>query len=185
MKATAILREEHLWIRRMVDCLERLIERARESNEIDHETAGELLHLFATFSDKRHQEKEEVLFPHIRTLASSGETKLIRKVLGDHEEDQLQMMHMRSSLVGSSQGDPVGQSEFLRRSAEYVTLQRRHMAMENSVMLPLADRLLTSSQEEEILDAFERIEGRGEGAAVTYRKIAMLCERLGVPCEGP
>ena len=181
MESIDVLREEHRWIRRMVACLEKVVALYEETGTLDADSAGELVDLFATFSDSRHQEKEELLFPHLKVLASPDEEHLIDGLVEEHASDQGQLMHMRASLLQASSGDPVGEREFKRLAAEYCALHGTHMAKEGAVMFPLSDRLLTSRLDQELLQGFARIEARAPSTMERDRqRIETLCKRLGV-----
>jgi len=182
MEALQVLGEEHFWIARMLDCLELVAMHERETGELDGEAAEELLDLFHSFADGRHQEKEERhLFPRIRVHADAEQETLIQKLEMDHEGDVRHMIRLRSALQGAVHGDAVMQREFSRTALEYVGLERKHMSSERLVLFPLAERLLTDGDDKAMLEAFAKLDPGGPRARErTIERIALLCEQLGV-----
>lgn len=183
MRTTEILRQEHHWVLRMLECLERLVADAAEREAVDTESALELLQLFESFADGRHQEKEErYLFPRLMVLGTARDSEVVHRLSKEHAGDRRSLITMRARLLGAVQGDPIGVREFAREAGEYAAAQRRHMTVENAVLLPMAERLLTRTEDDQIVEGFARIEAGGpptEGWA--FGRIESLCRRLGVP----
>jgi len=185
MEALRILGEEHLWIARMLDCLERIAVDEQTTGELDSAAAEELFELFDTFADGRHQEKEERhLFPRLHVHADPGEEALIHTLEAEHQSDVGYMMRMRSTLQSALQGDAVSRREFSRVANEFVDLERRHMTKERLVLFPLAERLLTKSDDRELLAAFEKLERGGPQARErATERIRALCGTLGIELQ--
>ena len=178
MQATEFLQEEHRWILRMLGCLETLVERAR-----DNSTAGRPWISSTSspnFADGQHQDKEEkVLMPRLLTRASISEETGIRELAKDHAGERRLMLSMHSNLLGAIHGEPLSLREFVRTSSDYVELHRKHMTNEEALLLPMAERLLTSSDDYEILEGFQGIESGGSIARIhLIKRIEHLWRRI-------
>ena len=185
MQAIRVLEEEHFWIARMLDCLQSIAETEQETGELDTGSAEELLELFEAFADGSHQTKEEQhLFPRLHMHVAAKEEALIQSLATDHKSEVGHMIRMRSTLQSAIQGDATSRSEFARVAAEFLNLERSHMSKETHVLFPLAERLLTTSDDKAILEAFQKLDTSGPGAQErTKERIRALCDHLGVDSQ--
>jgi hemerythrin-like domain-containing protein len=58
----------------------------------------------------------------------------------------------------------------------YIQLLRAHIAKENTILFPMADRVLTREDQTELAAAFDRFETQETGAGVHGASIARLKE---------
>lgn len=183
LRSTEILTEEHRWIERMLSCLERLLASSAERGRLDSGASTSLLALFEYFADGVHQRKEEaVLYMRMLNQADLSEKACIAQLLGQHENDRRLMRNMRANLLGAVFGVPDHVHDFGRCGGAYLDLQRRHMAQENAVLLPMAGRLLDEEADELVCQGFRKVEQElGVETEPLYERIDRLCERLGVP----
>jgi len=186
MGAVDILREEHTQVARMIACLEAVSSDAEARGKLNGEAASELLWLFETFVDDRHQAKEEgVLFPELLRFAGEREAELLRKLLDDHELEVARLSAMRLNVLGARYGEPGCVRDFVQQARAYCDLQRRHMIQENLELLPMAERLLTPEGDAEVVSGFDEIDGvRGASPDGVRESIRTLCRQLGVELSG-
>jgi hemerythrin-like domain-containing protein len=186
MWTTTVLREEHRWILRMLECLERLTRDSEEAGRLDAAGAAELLALFQHFADGLHQEREErCLFPRLLARAGSvAERTEVGRLCGEHEQERLAMARMNKELLGGIFGDARSLREFQRAARRYVELHRAHVLHENRTLLVLAERLLLPEDDEAVLLGFTQLEHDGpEAVKRVFERIRSLCARLGVATE--
>jgi hemerythrin-like domain-containing protein len=183
MWTTNVLREEHRWILRMLQCLERLTLAAEREQRLDAASAAELLALFTHFADGLHQEREERhLFPRLLARARSAlERQAIGRLCGEHEEERRVMARICHGLLGAIYGEMHSLRDFQREALRYVAMQRRHLQHENHELLPLADELLTPEDDESAMQGFVELEhGSPQKLKHIFERIQALCVRLGV-----
>ncbi len=183
MWSTDVLREEHRWILRLLQCLERVVADSELQGRIQPEGAAELMALFTHFADGLHQEREErCLFPRLLTRARSVSERMdIGRLCGEHEQERRILARMGRELLGAIYGDTRSLQEFRREARRYVELQREHLARENRELLPLAEFLLTPEDDEAVTRGFASLEGGGpEGPRRIFQRIETLCTRLGL-----
>ena len=180
MRPTEILKDEHRVILRVLACLESFAERTERSQHVDPRTAGELIDFLSIFADRCHHGKEETeLFPLLVRKGLPREVGPIAVMLAEHEDGRALIAQMRRAAAGG--GDPA--RDFVAHARAYVGLLRAHIGKENDVLFPMADGMLRSADDEELLAAFERVEhdDLGPEAHGRYLELARsLCERLGV-----
>lgn len=183
MWCTEVLREEHRWILRMLQCLERVCQNCEQDGRLAAEGTAELMALFTHFADGLHQEREErYLFPRILARARSvSERTDIGRLCGQHEEERRALGRMTQELLGAIYGETRSQKGFLREARRFIELQREHLLHENRELLPLAEFLLTAEDDQDVLSGFASLEGLGLGDPKRiFQRIECLSVHLGV-----
>jgi hemerythrin-like domain-containing protein len=181
MKTLDILEREHTWIGWMAACLEKLVADARADDRLPEE-AYELLQLYESFADGRHQEKEEaVLFPVLLDRTGDEDRDMLGTLLSDHQAERRHMSGMRANLLGAVHGEPVCVREFAREATEYLARHRAHMHRETETLLPLTERLLTPEADALVAAGFESLEGGAGDPHGIEEQIKGLSKRTGVP----
>lgn len=181
MKTLEILEREHEWIGWMAESLESVAS-AASADDVLPEEAYELLNLFETFADGRHQEKEErVLFPELLTAAGEEQRALLARLLLDHETERKHLQGMRVNVLGAVHGEPGCVRQFLHEAKDYLDLQRAHMQREQRILFPLADDLLSAEADERCKAGFEAVEGGAGDPHGLREQILGLRRRLGLP----
>ena len=170
----------------MLDCLQRIVDLEQETGELDSGAAAEVLDNFAGIGGGRHQDKEEQqLFPRIRVHADTEQETSIQKLEADHVDDVKHMIRLHSTLQGALHGDEISRREFPRIAAEYIAIERKHMAKERTLLFPMAEKLLTKRDDNAMIEAFAKLDPRGpQQRERTYEQMRALCERLGVELPG-
>ena len=179
-RATEILMSEHEVILDVLDCLEHVAEAAEHRGALDERSAGQALDFLGVFADRCHHAKEEgALFPALNRKGLPKEVGPVAVMLAEHEQGREAVAGMRAALaIGHA-----GLAAFVAHARAYVRLLRDHIAKENGVLFPMADGMLSSADQAEVLRAFESVEhdDLGPGAHERYLAIAKeLGERLGV-----
>lgn len=183
MWSTDVLREEHRWILRMLQCLERVSVGAERDGRLDAASASELMALFTYFADGLHQDREErYLFPRLLARARSVAERLeIARLCGEHEQERRAMLRMNQELLGAIYGESRSLRDFEREALRYVALHREHVLHENRAVLPLADSLLTPADDEAVMQGFLCLEHEGpQRLKQIFERIRHLCGHLGI-----
>ena len=181
MKTIERLELEHRWIGSMANSLETLLADARTSNQLPRE-AYDLLSLYESFADGRHQDKEErVLFLELLDAAQDRDRDVLGRLIADHEAERAHMAKMRVNLLGAVYGEPGCVQDFLREASAYVDLHQAHMRREEEILLPMDERLLTPEADERVARGFEEIEGGPGDPHAVEEQIKRLLHRIGLP----
>lgn len=183
MRSTEVLREEHRWILRMLQCLEHVCRECERTGRLAAEGAAELMALFKHFADGLHQEREErCLFPRLLARAGSvAERTAIGRLCGDHEQERRALARMNHELLGAIYGEARSQQDFLHQARRYIEVQRSHLLQENRELLPLSDLRLTPEDDQSILEGFRILETPDpDGPRNVFQRIETLSQRLGV-----
>ena len=160
MSPTDVLREEHEVILRALGILERFGRDMQQGKAVNPESLRWLADFFKNFADRCHHGKEEQqLFPALEKLGVPREGGPIGVLLGEHEEG-------RALVRAFAEADPRTAPQAIRR---YVALLRDHISKENEVLFPMSDQILPPQQQQELMNAFEKVEQEVAGPEVHRR----------------
>jgi hemerythrin-like domain-containing protein len=184
MRTTEILMDEHRVIEQVLACLEKMADAAAATGRVETPSARDAIGFLRTFADRcHHMKEEERLFPAMERAGlppHAGPTEVMRQ---EHEIGRGHVRRMERAVDEFDAGsrDAVRTFEFEARS--FVRLLREHIAKEDQVLFPMADRMLSARAQEELLQGFERAEREEMGEGVHERFVELanrLAERWGV-----
>ncbi len=178
MRTTEILMNEHRVIEQVLACLDKIAENAFETGTIDVASARDAASFLRTFADACHHGKEEQrLFPAMERCGlppQAGPTAVMRH---EHEIGRAHVRRMEDAVAAYEKGDKQAPGRFAFEARGFVELLRDHIAKEEQVLFPMADRMLPPAMQDELLAGFEHAEKHemGEG---THEKFLALADRL-------
>jgi hemerythrin-like domain-containing protein len=184
MRTTEILMEEHRVIEQVLACLDKIAEAAFEKGAVDVASARDVLSFLRTFADGCHHKKEEErLFPAMERCGlprEAGPTAVMRY---EHETGRAFIRRMDEALTAYEKGAPGTADRYAFEARGFVELLRDHIAKEDQVLFPMADRMLPANVQTELLAGFEHAEKHelGEGTHERFLALASsLAARWGV-----
>lgn len=180
MKATEDLIHEHNAVLVALKILEKVTAAIAAKSEQAPAHLEQLVDFFQGFVDKCHHGKEEdVLFPELERRGVKHEGGPIGVMLGEHEVGRAHVRALAENLArlrGGDAGAAVGIAEHARA---YGDMLQAHIYKENSVLFPVADRVVPADVAAQLAEQFDAIERDrvGEGKHEAYH--AMLQELKG------
>ena len=178
MKATEILMEEHRVIERVLSTLEKAAQRLDRGDNIRPAFFIDVADFIKGFADGCHHKKEEnVLFPAMVAGGLSNESGPIAVMLAEHEEGRRLTREMRQAAEGLQRGDITAKNLIIQNALGYVNLLRQHIAKENNVLFPMAERVIPQERHQKITEDFEHIEHEETGEGI-HEKYLGLADRL-------
>jgi hemerythrin-like domain-containing protein len=185
MQPTDILMTEHRLIEQVVNCLEKIVERAEAEKRLDRNSALEALDFCRSFADGCHHAKEEAhLFPMMEANGFSGGCGPIAVMQREHELARLYVQGMTAAVEGASAGEPEALNGVCQHGHGYIKLLWEHIHKEDICLFVAANHRLTDSDQQQLLAAFEKVEADEavKGTREKYRALAdQLADRCGVP----
>jgi len=161
MKATEILRSEHELIDRALDRLGALggsRGKAGASAVADSKSMSDTIEFIQAYADERHHRKEERgLFPALERCGVPHDAGPIGVMLHDHAMARELVAEMAAALRDVRHGVP-GIEDFTGAALKYVALMRDHIQKENTVLFPMADRLLAANTQVELAASFAALD---------------------------
>ena len=187
MRTTEILMSEHRVIERVLLCLDKMAESAFAKGAVDVPSARDAIDFLRTFADGCHHLKEESrLFPAMEKCglpAEAGPTAVMRH---EHEIGRAHIRKMAEAVDAAEKGDARAADKFAFEARGFVDLLREHIAKEEQVLFPMADRMLPGAVQDDLLRGFEHAEAHEVGAGAHERYLALadtLCARYGVTLQ--
>jgi hemerythrin-like domain-containing protein len=178
MRTTEILMSEHRVIERVLLCLEKIADAAEETGRLDAASARDAIAFLRTFADRCHHAKEEErLFPAMERFGlprDAGPTAVMRK---EHEIGREHVRRMAAAVDAFDKGAADAAGRFVVEARGFVELLREHIAKEDEVLFPMADRMLPAAVHDELLRGFEHAEeDMGAGTHETFLALAASLE---------
>ena len=184
MDATDTLKHEHRIVLLVLDAVEREAQalrwlgrrqaspsRRQASRRVRRERIEQMLDFSRSFIDRCHHAKEEKhLFP---LLQRRGVTGPVSVLLAEHEQGRA-IVKVAAELLPRATDDPTSAAALAENLQAYARLLREHIEKEDGVLFPMGEKLLTSGERQELVEAFERIEREemGEGVHEKYHRLA-------------
>jgi hemerythrin-like domain-containing protein len=153
------LKAEHEGIKLMLKIMDRVCNRLKSKKELNQEHFIKILEFLNIFIDKCHHGKEEDLL--IPAMVKAGVPKgagAITFTLKEHKEGRGYVKSMSQSF-DKLKKDDAGASETIIESEKYYSdLLVKHIDKEESVLYPMADKVLSHIKQGELLEEFEKLE---------------------------
>lgn len=167
-KATQDLRKEHEAILYVLQILDKMmLSNAKEEALIQY--YRELVNFLKIFADKCHHGKEEnYLFEELVKSGVPKDGGPIGVMLHEHTEGREYIALMNTATEA---GDLI---EFNKNAIKYSDLLKNHIAKENNVLFPLADKLFEEQKQDELFERFEKHEEKVIGHGVHEELHAMI-----------
>jgi hemerythrin-like domain-containing protein len=176
--ATQILRHEHDAVLKMLDASEQAAQKLEQGGQVRPEALSDLLDFFKTFADKCHHSKEEeLLFPLLESKGIPREGGPVGVMLHEHDEGRALIREMAGAAAAISSGEEHASLRWAGASRAYVQLLRAHIYKENNILFPMAERILSSQEQETLAERFEQLEVEKMGAG-THQRLHADMERL-------
>jgi hemerythrin-like domain-containing protein len=174
MKATEILMDEHRVIERVLRVLEIAASRLSEGLDIRPGFFIEAADFIKGFADGCHHMKEEgVLFKAMVSAGMPLEGGPISVMLMEHEQGRVYTRAMRAAAEKMKAGDFSVRQAVVDNALGYVALLRQHINKENSILFPMADRVIPTAHQSEVEEGFEHVEHEETGEGVHEKYLAM------------
>lgn len=109
------------------------------------QAAVNVMRYFDTAGEHHHEDEEANLFPALIAADKERMQELIGRLLAEHERMRASWQRLRVALVRIAEGASAELDAAL--VADFGTLYARHIALEESELLPLAERLLGADQQ--------------------------------------
>ena len=150
-----IIRDEHAALSAMLRSILLLLAQHRRQGTLpDFADLRAMLFYVDEFPEKRHHRKEsELLFPKLRARTSLSR-ELLDELDADHAKGERSIRDLEHALLGFEMMGEGRREAFEQAAAQYVEFYLAHMAQEEREILPLALRVLTVADWDELDLAF-------------------------------
>jgi hemerythrin-like domain-containing protein len=171
MEATLTLQTEHNAVLYVLDQLGQAAGAAAAGRPVPKDVFSDIEEVFRVFVDRCHHAKEEtVLFPLL------GATGLPQTLEAEHAHGRQLVQAYATAVALYNPGDSITGTALQRAATAYAEMLRGHIARETAELFPAIERELPS-QDEALVEAFERIENERIGAG-THERLHGMIETL-------
>jgi branched-chain amino acid transport system ATP-binding protein len=165
--ATRILRSEHELILRALDVADEFAARLERQQPVPAASLSALLQFFSFIAHRSHRDKEEeLLFPALRDKGFYEGPGCIGVLLSEHEDGARSFQKMVNMTEAYERGDPTAGPAWAKAARLYSQALRQHMRREEDVLFQNAERLLTDTDQHDLAEQFERVDGRARRAGI-------------------
>ena len=150
-----IIRDEHSALAAMLrSILLLLAEHRRRKTLPDFASLRAMLFYVDEFPEKRHHRKEsELLFPKLRARTPMSR-ELMDRLDDDHERGERKIRNVEHALLAFEMLGESRREQFETAMERYVDFYLAHMALEEREILPLAERVLTKEDWDQLDESF-------------------------------
>ena len=153
-KAIDDLKHEHGAILFALQILEGMNRELATKRRIDVTDVSDFLAFLKEFADKCHHGKEEgFLFPALIKAGLSESQGPVAVMLSEHAKGRERIQAMETAIFPVPKPD-----EFQAAAKGYADLLRAHIEKENTILFPVAEQVLSTTQLDELYDSFEEHE---------------------------
>ena len=176
---TRVLRDEHRVVQLVVQAMAREADAVAGGAPVGRQRVADMIDFTRSFTDGCHHLKEErLLFPRLRERSPGAEAP-IAMMLAEHELGREHMRAIEAAPPPPPDGDREASADVAANLRDYASLLETHIRKEDSVLFPLADRILTAEDRAHLAKEFELVEAEEVGAGVHERYHALAEELAG------
>lgn len=166
MQATDILSSEHRIIERVIAALEAAADRLDAGQTVRAGFFLDCTRFIREFADGYHHAKEEeVLF---ETLIRNGmpiHAGPVAVMLHEHERGRELTRALHAAAERLASGDDKAFAVVVDYARAYCELLTQHIHKEDAILFPMAARMVPPAEQDELLEAFARVEADRAAAA--------------------
>ena len=151
-----IIRDEHSSLAAMLRSMLMMVERGPEDNpEQFFDVLRAMLFYIDEFPERLHHPKEsDLLFPRVVRAAPSV-MPVVERLERDHINGEKSVREMQHSLLAWELLGESRRPTFTEQCKQYVSFYLEHMRLEETVILPEAEKVLSDADWKELDAAFE------------------------------
>jgi hemerythrin-like domain-containing protein len=153
-----IIRAEHQALAAMLSSLSLMLAEQRRNGHVANARDFEVLRAMLFYIDEfperlHHRQESDLLFPLVRSRSHDADEALDR-LDRDHAAGEAAIRNLEHALLAWEMLGGSRQSAFETALTRYLDFYRAHMRLEEDVILPLADKVLTDADWAQLDAAF-------------------------------
>lgn len=175
---TQVMMEEHQLILRMIALVEKNSGRVERGEYRNWRFFLDAVEFIREYADRFHHAKEEdVLFTALVKNGMPEKQSPIEAMLMEHDAGRAHVRGMEEAAQRALDGDESKIPSLLEHARGYAQLLRGHIDKEDTILYPLAERVLPQEVRPAMLDAYRAAEARTPELAETYRRMVERYEK--------
>ena len=155
MQTLRILRDEHRSLAAVLHGFLHLVRDIRAGRATpDFALLGAMLHYIDMFPERLHHPKEDAYLFRLLRLRCQAARPILDRLEDEHRAGQGKIRSLEQALLRYQHGGPTQFHPFDAAAEAYAAFEFAHMHVEETELMPLAERFLTPSDWSEIDRAF-------------------------------
>jgi len=169
MNAIADMSAEHQIIARVINSLPEAVASLAQGRRLDVQNLRGLVEFLREYADRRHHRREEgIFFPLLIQRGVPAEGCPIGGLNNEHAKGRALVSTLAEAITGYEQ-HRAGADAVLRQTLQdLVTLYHKHLWMEDAMVFPMAEKLVTADDEQALKKQFADLD-RALGTATVAR----------------
>ncbi|MBI2846522.1 MAG: hemerythrin domain-containing protein [Chloroflexi bacterium] len=177
-RPTDMLEEEHRYIQKVVGAMAVMAEALEMGQKVDVETLKGIVEFMRTFADKCHHGKEEAyLFP---TLVGKGVPVRgcpLAILTAEHLRGRTLVRELSETTEAYAKDGPEAKRALVECLRDMTNLYPNHIWKEDYLLFPMTNKILTSEEQQELQDKFEKVEESiGRDVHHRFERMALALE---------
>ena len=154
-----VLEAEHRVIQKVVAGMAVLVERLDGGKDLDVTLLENIVEFLSTFADRCHHGKEETfLFPALIHRGVPSHGCPIGGLTMEHQKGRVIVGELADAIRGYAAGEPPARDNLVNGLRALVVLYPSHIWKEDYLLFPLAGKVLTPEDQQDLLDKFDQAE---------------------------
>src|SRR3989338_5578833 len=166
-KISEILMDEHKYILKVADALEKEYLGIKKGKQINKEFLTEIIDFIRNYADRFHHDKEEeILFREMckGDVAGKLHCNAISQMVYEHDLGREFVKNMLEAI------DKDNKNKLIENAKGYVDLIREHIYKEDNILYPMADDAIDDVLEDKMLVKFKKEETKRKLDKTRYIK---------------
>jgi hemerythrin-like domain-containing protein len=154
-----MLEAEHRVIQKIVAGMSVLAEQLEDGDPVDVSLLESIVVFLRTFADRCHHGKEETfLFPALIRRGVPSQGCPIGGLTMEHQKGRVMVGELAETIRGCAAGEPPARENLVKSLRALVAFYPSHIWKEDYLLFPLAGKVLTPQDQQELMDKFETVE---------------------------
>jgi hemerythrin-like domain-containing protein len=154
-----MLEAEHRVIQKMVAGMSLLAEQLKGGEPVDVSLLESIVAFLRTFADRCHHGKEETfLFPALIRRGVPSHGCPIGGLTMEHQKGRVMVGELADAIRGYAAGEPPARGDLVKSLRALVAFYPNHIWKEDYLLFPLAGKVLTPEDQQELMNKFETVE---------------------------
>jgi hemerythrin-like domain-containing protein len=174
-----VLEAEHRVIQKMVAGMSVLADQLEGGEPVDVSLLESIVAFLRTFADRCHHGKEETfLFPALIRRGVPSHGCPIGGLTMEHQKGRVMVGELADAIRGYAAGEPPAREDLVKSLRALVAFYPNHIWKEDYLLFPLAGKVLTPEDQQELMNKFETVERElGIEGHEGFDKVATELER--------
>lgn len=176
---TQVMVGEHQLILRMIALVEKNTDQVEQGHFNNWQFYLDAVDFIRNYADRFHHAKEEdVLFVELIRNGMPEKQSPIEAMHMEHDQGRAHVRAIEQAAKGALHGDTGQAAVIIEHARGYAALLRGHIEKEDTILYPLAERILPEQVRPRMLQAYTEAETNTSGLEDSYRQMVERYELL-------